>query len=355
MREMLSHILFTLPAQMGGHAVSVGVALAAAAVLLLLRALLRRRVPADAAGQVRVMMAAQADLARRVDAGLARLDANMRAASTDTTRHTMATLGSLGERLATIDAAQTGIRDLGHRMADLQDVLSDKQRRGAFGEARLEAIVADALPPSMVSFQATLSNGRRPDCLIAMPGRMPPLVIDAKFPLEAWRALHAAASEREAKAARARLRADIARHVGDVAGKYLVPGETQGLVLLFVPSEAVFADLHEHAGEAVEAARRARVAIVSPTLLMLAVQTVQSLVRDARVAEHGAHLAAELRAVADASATLQAAAAKLRADHDKAARDIDTLVAAAETIARRAARADAVEMPRRSAPLRAVR
>lgn len=342
MREWLSHTLFTLPVG-NGHDISVGLALGLAVALLFARALLRRRIPTDAAGQVRVMMAAQADLARRVDAGLARLDANMRGAATDTARHTMETLGRLGERLATIDAAQGDIRDLGHRMADLQHVLSDKQRRGAFGEQRLEAILSDALPPAMLAFQATLSNGRRPDCLVAMPGRMPPLAIDAKFPLEAWRALHAAETERERKAAVTRLRADMLRHVNDVAGKYRVSGETQSTVLLFVPSQAVFADVHDHCADAVEAAGRARVAIVSPTLLLLAVQVVQSLVRDARVAEHAGHLQRELREVADATATLAAAAARLRADHDRAARDIDTIVAATEVVARRAARADAME------------
>ena len=347
MREWLAHTLFTV----AGHEVSVGVALGCAAALLVLRRLARRRIPADAAGQVRVMMAAQADLARRVDAGLARLDANMRGQATDATRHTMATLGRLGERLATIDAAQGDIRDLGHRMADLQHVLSDKQRRGAFGERRMEAILQDALPPAMLRFQATLSNGKRPDGLVAMPGRMPPLAVDAKFPLEAWRALHAAETERERKAAATRLNADMLRHVSDVAARYLLPGETQPTVLLFVPSEAVFADLHEHAAPALEAAARARVAVVSPTLLLLAVQTIASLVRDARVAEHGAALQRELREVANAAATLEAAARKLKGDHDRAARDIDTIVAATEMIARRAARADAVDL---RPPLRAV-
>ena len=350
MRETLSQTLFTLPLG-AGHDVSVGLALAAGAALLVLRAVLRRRVPSDAAGQVRVMMAAQADLARRVDAGLARLDANMRGATTDAARHTLQTLGQLGERLATIDAAQGDIRDLGHRMADLQHVLSDKQRRGAFGEQRLEAILRDALPPAMLLFQAALSNGRRPDALVAMPGRMPPLAIDAKFPLEAWRALHAAETERERKAAATKLRTDVSRHVADVAARYLLPGETQPTVLLFVPSEAVFADIHEYAAQAVEAAARARVSIVSPALLLLAVQTVQSLVRDARVAEHAAALQGELREVAVATETLAAAARKLKQDHDRAARDIDTLLAATDVIARRAARADAVDV---RVPLRAV-
>ena len=330
MRDLLEQPLFTL----NGEPVSAGLAGGIAAVFVILLLLRRwRRVPSDAAGQVRLMMRAQAELSQRLDARLAQ-----------TGDATVGELGRLGERLATIDAAQAGIRELGTRVADLQHVLCDKGRRGAFGQARMEAILSDALPPSLVSFQATLSNGKRPDALVRMPGRMAPLVVDAKFPLEAWRALEAAETAPARDAARRRMRADLLRHIHDVADKYLLPGETQDVALVFVPSETVLTDLQEDVPDALEAARRARVMPVSPALLVLAVQTVEAMVRDARIAQHARTIQAEVRALAADVATLMEAARRLRTHHDRTARDLDALLATGEAVERRAVRVENLDV-----------
>ena len=309
--------------RLAGHDVLAWHVLVAAILVLWLAK--RRVAPGDAAGQLRLMMNAQAAQAKRVDERLEQL----------------------AHRMSTIDGAQAHVTDLSSRMVDLQRVLSDKQARGAFGEARMEAIVSDALPRRLRSFQATLSNGRRPDCLVAMPGangrRGPALAIDAKFPLSAWQAVRDAADERATQAAVKRLRADVTAHVRDIAERYLVPGETQPVALMFVPSEAVFADIHAWAPDAVEAAHAARVVLVSPSLLMLAVQTVQSLARDAHVTLEAGRIQSEMRRFAGDLGTLQAAVTKLRAHHAQTGRDLDAILAATEALVERGHRIDRLD------------
>src|SRR5882724_8857927 len=183
----------------------------------------------------------QAELHRAVNERLDSVTHHLNQSMTTTRQHTVENLQKLNERLAVIDNAQQNIADLASQMTSLQSVLANKQARGAFGQGRMEAIVEDALPKGAFAFQHTLSNGKRPDCAVFLhDGR--PLVIDAKFPLEAITALREAKGEDARKQAAARLRADIGRHVTDIAEKYLVPGETQDVALMFVPSESVFAD-----------------------------------------------------------------------------------------------------------------
>jgi DNA recombination protein RmuC len=193
-------------------------------------------------------------------------------------------LQKLAERLAVIDRAQKNITDLAGQVTTLQGVLANKQTRGAFGQWRMESIVQDGLPKGAYAFQYTLSNKTRPDCCVFLPDRRP-LVIDAKFPLEAFTAYRDAKVDELRKAAAARLRADVAKHVTDIAQKYLIPGETQETAFMFVPSEAIYAELHEGFDDLVQKAYRARVVIVSPSILMLAIQVMQQIQRDARMRE----------------------------------------------------------------------
>jgi DNA recombination protein RmuC len=216
----------------------------------------------------------------RLDAVTARLGESMRTSTKDTTEH----LQQLHARLAVIDNAQKNITDLASQVTTLQQVLSNKQSRGAFGQARMEMIIQDGLPKDCYEFQATLTNNARPDCVVHLPDG-PPLVIDAKFPLEAVTAFREAKSEDDRKAAIARVRADIAKHVGDIATKYLIPGETQDMALMFVPSESIYAELYDGFDDVFQKAYRAKVIIVSPSLLMLAIQVIQQIRRDARMRE----------------------------------------------------------------------
>src|SRR6476661_519823 len=225
----------------------------------------------------------------RLDAVTHRLGESMRTSSKDTTDH----LQQLHARLALIDNAQKNITDLASQVTSLQSVLANKQSRGAFGQARMEMIIQDGLPKDCYEFQATLTNKARPDCVVHLPDG-PPLVIDAKFPLEAVTAFREAKSEDDRKLATARVRSDIAKHVGDIASKYLIPGETQDMALMFVPSESIYAELYDGFDDIFQKAYRAKVIIVSPSLLMLAIQVIQQIRRDARMREAAGKILTEV-------------------------------------------------------------
>src|SRR5215471_13906340 len=206
------------------------------------------RMQAEAAGRLQalgeVLGGRQAELARvmaeRLDAVSIRLGHSM----DEATRQTVQRLQNLHERIAVIDRAQKNLADLSGQVTSLRDVLANKQVRGAFGQARMETIVADGLPKGLFAFQHTLSNNTRPDCVIFLPYQ-PPLVLDAKFPLEAITAFRDAKTDDDRRRAAQRLRQDVWRHISDIAGKYLLPGETQEMALMFVPSESVYAELYD--------------------------------------------------------------------------------------------------------------
>jgi DNA recombination protein RmuC len=222
----------------------------------------------------------QSSVHERLDAVTAHLGTSVQTASKQTTEN----LQKLNERLAVIDNAQRNLTDLASQVTSLQSVLTNKQSRGAFGQARMESIVQDGLPKGAYEFQYTLSNRTRPDCCVFMPDKRP-LVIDAKFPLEGVTAFREAKSEDEKRLAMQRLRQDVTRHFNEIAEKYLIPGETHEMALMFVPSESVYAEIYDNFDDLVQKAYRARVVMVSPALLMLAIQVVQQIQKDARMRE----------------------------------------------------------------------
>jgi DNA recombination protein RmuC len=306
------------------------------------------RLQAEMTGRMQTMAevfgSRQADLARAVSERLDGLTHRLGSSMVETSRSTEASLARLGERMAVIDRAQRSMSDLASEVLQLRSILADKQARGAFGQGRMEAIVADALPPNAYTFQATLPTGVRPDCLIHLPNGAPPLVVDAKFPLEAWTALGAAETDDERKLAGTRFRRDVLRHVIDIRDKYLLPGETQDTAFLFVPSESIFADLHERFEDLVQKAQRARVVIVSPSLLMLSIQVVQAVLRDHRMREQAHLIQAEVVHLIDDVARLHDRVLKLQAHHGQAAKDLEQIVISSEKLQRRAARIEDVEM-----------
>src|SRR5471032_2200330 len=181
----------------------------------------------DISGQFKAAIQAQAELQRTLDERIAALDKRLGENLTDSATKTAASIAGIGERLVVIDEAQKNISALSGQVVSLQQVLSNKQARGAFGQAQMEDIVRDGLPTSLYDFQFTLSNRNRPDCVIRIPGNTALLVIDAKFPLECFSLLRAAANDEEKKVATARVKNDVNKHVGDIAEKYLIPGEVQ--------------------------------------------------------------------------------------------------------------------------------
>ncbi|MFT0892268.1 DNA recombination protein RmuC [Pseudochelatococcus sp. G4_1912] len=276
----------------------------------------------------------QNDLARfvaeRLEGLQHRVGQNLESSAQQTVTH----LSSLNERLALIDAAQKNLSELTSHVVGLKDVLANKQARGAFGQGRMEAIVRDGLPMNAYQFQPTLANGKRPDCLVSLPGDAP-LVIDAKFPLEGISAFRDAQDVEAKKRAIQRVRNDVGIHIRDIADKYLIPGETQNMALLFVPSESVYADLHEHFDDLVQRANRARVVIVSPSLLTMAIQLVQSLVRDARMREEAQTIQTEVRRMLDDVGRLRDRVEKLDTHFRQAQDDIGQIRISAEKVTRR--------------------
>ncbi|RXF68723.1 DNA recombination protein RmuC [Hansschlegelia zhihuaiae] len=306
------------------------------------------RAQAEATGRLQAFASAlgqrQSDLARgvaeRLDAVGARVGDGLAAGGQATAEQ----LKRLEARLAVIDAAGANVAALAGQVTDLKAILANKPARGAFGQGRMEAILKDALPPSSVAFQAQLSTGVRPDALIRLPGDHRGLAVDAKFPLEGFERLRAADGPETVKAAEAKVRADVGRHVTDIAQKYLLAGETQDVALLFVPSEQIHAELAERFDDVVARAHRARVLIVSPSLLMLAVQVVQGLTRDAAMREQAHLLQAEVGRLLDDVRRVSERVEKLKSHFGQAVGDLDQIVISTDKIARRGMRLEQMEL-----------
>lgn len=262
---------------------------------------------------------------------------------TETTRSTHDNLSKLNERLGIIDTAQQNITALSGQVVELQQILANKQTRGAFGQARMEAIVQDGLPMGAYEFQATLQNGNRPDCLILMPNGAPGLVIDAKFPLEAWNAIRAAEVPEAGRTAESQFRRDMQKHIQDIADRYFLPGETQDTAFMFVPSESIFADIHERFEDIIQKAHRARVIIVSPSLLMLSIQVVQSVLRDQRMREQAHVIRDEVIKLMSDVGRLDDRVRKLQAHFSQATTDIDNILISTRKVVGHGARIEALD------------
>ena len=284
----------------------------------------------------------QAELARTVNERLDSVTHHLSQSMTTTRQHTVESLQKLNERLVVIDSAQKNITDLASQVTSLQSVLSNKQARGAFGQGRMEIIVQDGLPKGCFEFQFTLSNKSRPDCVVFLPDSRP-LVIDAKFPLEAVTAFREAETDEGRKQAAVRLRQDVGRHVGDIAQKYLIPGETQDLALMFVPSESVYAELHDAFDDLFQKAYRAKVVIVSPSLLMLAIHVIQQIQRDARMREAADKIHAEVGHLMDDIERLHDRVLSLQKHFGQANEDVRQILISAEKVEKRATRIREVE------------
>lgn len=278
-------------------------------------------------------------IGQRLDAMTGRLGQTM----TEQTKSTHESLAKLQERLAVIDTAQGNIQSLAGQVVQLQAILSNKQTRGAFGQSRMEAIVADGLPHGAYEFQATLSNGSRPDCLVRMPNGAPSLAVDAKFPLEAWNAIRAADGTDLQKVAAQAFRRDIEIHVRDIAEKYLIQGETQDTAFMFVPSESVFAEIHENFEAVVQKAHRARVIIVSPSLLMLSIQVIQAILKDARMREQAHLIQGEVIRLMEDVARVDDRVRRLQTHFGQATKDIDDILVSTSKVTKRGQKIEALE------------
>ncbi|MEQ9590474.1 MAG: DNA recombination protein RmuC [Parvibaculaceae bacterium] len=253
-------------------------------------------------------------------------------------------LGMLNTRLAVIGEAQKKLDSLTTEVVGLQEVLGNKQARGAFGEIQLNDLVTSALPPSAYSFQTPLSNKSRPDCLIKLPNPPGSIAVDSKFPLDSYRRLVDASDETAKLAATRQLRTDVQKHIKDISEKYIIPGETAESALMFLPSEAVYAELHARFADVVDQGYKARVWIVSPTTLMATLNTVRAVLKDAQMREQAHVIQAEVGKLLEDVSRLDARVDKLKGHFAQAEKDIRDIETSTAKITRKGERIKEVEL-----------
>jgi DNA recombination protein RmuC len=279
-----------------------------------------------------------ADNAARSARSLAEMQQRMTETLHGSSKRTTTSLAQLQERLASIDKAQDNITKLSGDVLSLQDILSNKQTRGSFGEIQLRDIVSKALPSDSYSLQATLSNGKRPDCLIHLPNPPGPIVIDSKFPLEAYEALRRAKTEAETRAAAQQMKVAVRVHLNAIADKYILEGETAEGALMFLPSEAVYAELHANFPELVREGFEKRVWIVSPTTCMATLNTMRAILKDARMREQAGAIRRELGNLNKDVERLAMRVGNLDRHFSQARRDVEEIKVSSEKAAKRAGR-----------------
>ena len=281
-----------------------------------------------------------AENAMRSQRSLTEMQERMKESLHGSSKQTTTSLTQLQERLAVIDKAQDNITKLSGDVLSLQDILSNKQTRGAFGEIQLREIVSKALPSDSYTMQHTLSNGKRADCLIHLPNPPGPIVIDSKFPLEAYEALRKAETDHALKAAAVQMKVAVKKHIADISSKYIIEGETADGALMFLPSEAVYAELHANFPELVRVGFEARVWIVSPTTCMATLNTMRAILKDARMREQAGAIRKELSFLVQDVDRLGTRVGNLDRHFSQASKDIEEIKISADKAGKRANRLD---------------
>lgn len=299
---------------------------------------------ADLAARLQMMTESQGAMTRTLEERLDSVSKRLGDGLTEHSQRTGDVIKQVHERLAVIDAAQKNLSNLTDQVVGLQDILSNKQARGAFGEIQLNDLVSDVLPPSAYDFQATLGNGKRADCLLKLPNPPGPIVIDSKFPLESYLALRNADNDDARKVAIRGFGTDVMNHVRAIADKYIVPGETAESALMFLPSEAVYAELHASLPDVVEKSYRARVWIVSPTTLMATLNTVRAVLKDAHMREQAGVIQAEVLKLLEDVVRLDKRVGNLQTHFNQAQKDIGEIQTSSGKIARRAERIEDIQL-----------
>ena len=284
--------------------------------------------------------AQQNNMLKLMEARLAAVQEQMTLNLTTNAKTTANSLGELQQRLVTIDKAQDNIQKLSGDVLSLQDILANKQTRGAFGEIQLQEIVSKALPSDAYAWQATLSNGKRADCLIHLPNPPSPIVIDSKFPLEAYEALRNAKTELDTRDAVKFMRTSVKAHIKAISEKYIIEGETADGAIMFLPSEAVYAELHSNFPELIREGFEARVWIVSPTTCMATLNTMRAILKDARMREQAGAIRTALRQLHRDVELVVDRVDKLNTHFNQARKDIEGISTAAERAGTRAHKLD---------------
>ena len=300
--------------------------------------------------QLALALSQQAETVQRVERSLREQEQALAKVVGDrldrTEKATGQVVTDLRERLARIDEAQRKIGELSSQVVSLQEVLSNKQARGAFGEVQLNDLVQSALPPQAYEFQCTLGSGVRADCVLRLPNPPGSIAIDAKFPLESYSALRAVPPGDSAalQAAQRAFQQAIRKHIGDIRDKYIVPGETAESALMFLPSEAVYAELHANFTGLVEESYRARVWIVSPTTMMATLNTVRAVLKDVRMREQAGEIQKMVGLLIDDTRRLGDRVDNLRKHFAQTEKDLREIDISAERITKRGERIRDVDL-----------
>lgn len=272
------------------------------------------------------------------------ISGKMNVSLTESAEKTAKSLGELTNRLSVIDEAQKNITELSGQVVGLQHILDNKQARGAFGEIQMEDIFRNALPPSAYSFQSTLSNGKRADGVILLPNPPGPIVVDSKFPLESYRALRDAEDDVALAQARRDFKQAVKKHIKDISEKYIIVGETAESALMFLPSEAVYAELHANFVDLVEDSYRARVWIVSPTTLMATLNTVRAVLKDVAMREQAHLIQIQVGKMMGDVERLHKRVGNLQKHFSQAEGDLRDITTSAEKVLRHGEKIDEVQL-----------
>lgn len=260
------------------------------------------------------------------------------------TQSTHDNLTKLSERLAVIDRANSQITELTGQVTQLHNILANKTERGAFGEVQLENLVKTVLPPNSYAFQVTLPNQKRADCILKLPNPPGDIVIDSKFPLDAWYNLQNSETKEQQIAARRQLAISVRGHVKDIQAKYIIAGSTAESACLFLPSEAVYAELHANLPDVIDASYKARVWIVSPTTMMATLNTVRAVLRDARLREQTAIIQSEMLKLIEDVSRLDARVENLNRHFSQVQKDISEIQTSTSRISKRSYRITELEV-----------
>jgi len=280
-----------------------------------------------------------------LDSRLSKVSEKVGQSIVETQERNSANLKQLHERLALIDRAQKNIETLSGEVSGLQSLLSNKQARGAFGEKQMQDLIENYLPPNAYSFQATLSNGKRVDALIHLPKDQGDVPIDSKFPMESWRRLTAADNTPDELSAQRSFRADILKHINDISGKYVIFGETHDVALMFLPSEAIYAELHANFPDVIETGFTKKVMIVSPTTFMATLHTMRAVMKDAAMREQTHIIQREVGVMADDVRRLDERVEKLQNHFKQTSKDVDDIRTSSKKIISRSGKIASLDVP----------
>ena len=277
----------------------------------------------------------QTAIIKHVESRLEEIQKSISSSLSGSSVKTAQTLGELQQRLQTIDKAQTNIEKLSGEVLGLQEILSNKQARGVFGEIQLKDIVRKALPSDAYDFQFTLSNGKRADCIIYLPEPQGNIVIDSKFPLEAYNSMISNTNEADKNRNIQLFQSSIKTHIKDIAEKYIIEGETADGAILFLPSEAIYAELHANFSKLVNEGFDSRVWIVSPTTLMATLNTMRAILKDERLRRQTSRIRAELDLLYKDMLRLEGRIINLDKHFNLASKDVDEIKISAKKAAKR--------------------